>query len=79
MMSFNVEKLTPVDIVVFKAMEFTAPPLMYLPIGLGTALVGGIVMRTDFMKKRLGNEKKEEFSEDEPPKGATGYKRRSER
>ncbi|MCJ7732225.1 Ig-like domain-containing protein, partial [Candidatus Bathyarchaeota archaeon] len=81
LISFEVVNLTPVDIIVYKAMAFTTPPLMYVPIGLAAALVAVLLMRTDFVKKRLNKEDEEEeaASEEETPKGATGYKRRSSR
>jgi hypothetical protein len=81
LISFEVENLTPVDIIVYKAMAFTTPPLMYVPIGLTAALVAVLLMRTGFVKKRLNKEDEEEeaASEEETLKGATGYKRRSSR
>ena len=82
LISFEVSELTIVDMIVYRAMTFTTPPLMYVPIGLVTAVVGWFLMKTDFVKSRLNKEKEdeeEEPAEDESPKGATGYKRRSAR
>ena len=84
LLSFNVENLTPLDIVVFKAMAFTEPPLLYVPIALGTALIGWSLTKVGFIKKRLGWDEDEDEYEEESDKvetlrGATSYKRRSAR
>jgi hypothetical protein len=79
MVSFEVVKQTPIDIVKYKAMEFMNPPLMYVPIGLGTVTVAGLIMRTGILQRRSGKEEKEAEIKPEVKEGATTYKRRSSR
>ena len=75
--TFEVHKLTFVDVAVYKATQFTKPPLMLVPIGLGSVLTIGLVMRSGILKR--GKEEPEIEIEEENPEGLTSYKRRSAR
>jgi hypothetical protein len=81
LITFEVQNLTPVDIVMYRAFTFTQPPLLYVPIGLGTVLTGGLFIKFRSRKKRHDiEESKEKKSEiDDRPKGVTAYRRRSAR
>jgi hypothetical protein len=81
LITFEVQNLTPVDIVIHKAIEFTQPPLLYVPIGLGTALTGGLFIKYRSKKKRhdLEEPTDEKSDMDEKPNGVTAYRRRSAR
>ena len=79
MISFEIFKQTPIDLVKFKALESMNPPLLYVPIGLGAVTAVGLVMRTGFVKKRFEKEEKEAEIATEVKEGATSYKRRSSR
>jgi hypothetical protein len=79
MVSFEILKQTPVDLIKFKAMEFMNPPLVYAPIGLGVLTAVGLVMRTGIIKRRNGKVEEEVEVTTEVKEGATTYKRRSSR
>ena len=87
MTTFEVVKLTPVDIITYQAMKFTEPPLMYVLIGVGVVLVVVVLQKTGILDRIRGGSDEdydeEEEDEEEKPKqkkgGATAYKRRSAR
>jgi hypothetical protein len=82
LINFEVQKLTPIDIVKFQALKFMEPPRLYVLIGLGVILVAVVVQKTGLIDKIRGNEEDEyEDEEDEETVngGATAYRRRSER
>jgi len=90
LMSVQVVPLTLPEIILMKAMEFTQPPLIFVPAGLVVAAVAGVEVKTGVIRGALGNGKgkgkgkakdatvdeKELHEEDE---GASSYKRRSSR
>jgi hypothetical protein len=85
MNTFEVAKLTPVDIVTYQANKFTEPPLMYVLIGVGVILVAVLLQKTGVLDRIRGSsddEYEDEDDEDDFEKsngGATSYKRRSAR
>jgi len=84
MSSFEVVKLTPVDIITYQAMKFTEPPLMYVLIGIGVILLVFVLQKTGVLDRIRGlSEDDYEDEEEEPDEqqngGATAYKRRSAR
>jgi len=82
--SFEVQKLTPIDIVAYQAMKFTEPPLLYVLIGVGVILVV-VLQKTGALDRirGLSDEDYDDEEEEEEPEqkngGATAYKRRSAR
>ncbi len=84
MISFEVLKLTPVDIVKYQALKFTEPPLMYVAIGLGVIALVFVLQKTGVLTRVRGEDDEEEVEDEEKPTsgsngGATAYKRRSAR
>ena len=83
MITFEVAKLTPVDIVTYQAIKFTEPPLMYVAIGIGVVVLVILLQRFGVLDKlrRVDEDDPEEDEEDESekPSGAISYKRRSAR
>lgn len=85
MTTFEVVKLTPVDIIQYQAMKFTEPPLLYVLIGAGVILVVFVLQKTGILDsvRGLSDEDYEEYEEEEDSEqtkgGATAYKRRSAR
>jgi len=81
MISFDVQKLTVIDIVQFQALKFMEPPRLYILIGLGVILVAVVVQKTGLIDKIRGIDEDEYEEEEEEPEngGATAYRRRSER
>jgi len=83
--SFEVQKLTPIDIVAYQAMKFTEPPLLYVLIGVGVILVVVVLQKTGVIDRirGLSDEDYDDEEEEEEPEqkngGATAYKRRSAR
>jgi len=82
--SFEVQKLTPVDIVTYQAMKFTEPPLLYVVIGVGVILGVVVLQKTGILDRIRGMSEEdyddeEEEEEPEQKNGATAYKRRSAR
>jgi len=78
LVTFEVDKLTIIDTIMYKATEFTKPPLMFVPIGLSTVLVGGLVYKAKHAKEQ-SEEDEQEIPEEEKTEGLTSYKRRSSR
>jgi hypothetical protein len=88
LISFQVVPLSIPEIIMYKAAEFTQPPLVLVPAGLVVAAVAGVEVKTGIIRGALGNGKgkvkakeatadvKEPHEEDE---GTSGYKRRSSR
>ena len=82
LISFQVQKLTTIDVIQYQALKFLEPPLMYVLIGIVVILVAIIVQKTGLIDKIRGIEDEEEFDEEEAEEengGATAYRRRSER
>ena len=84
MITFEVQNLTPVDIIIYQAMKFLEPPLMYIPIGLVVVLIAVIIQKTGLIDRIRGYEEDDEYEyededEEEESNGATSYRRRSER
>ena len=82
--SFEVQKLSPMDIIQYQAMKFTEPPLFYLLIGVGLILVVVVLQKTGVLDSFRGlsdedYEDEEEEEESEQKNGVTAYKRRSAR
>jgi hypothetical protein len=90
LVSFQVVPLSIPEVIMYKAIEFTQPPLIFVPAGLVVVAVAGVEVKTGVIRGALGNGKgkgkgkakeatadvKEPYEEDE---GASGYKRRSSR
>jgi hypothetical protein len=88
LISFQVVPLSITEIIMYKAAEFTQPPLVFVPAGLVVAAVAGVEVKTGVIRGALGNGKgkgkakeatpdvEEAHEEDE---GTSSYKRRSSR
>lgn len=82
LVTFEVRKLSPVDIVQAQAMKLVEPPLLYVLVGLVVAIVAVVVQKTGLINKIRGIEEEEydeEEEEVEEETGATAYRRRSDR
>lgn len=85
--SFEVLKLTPVDIITHQAMKFTEPPLMYVLIGVGVILTVVVLQKTGLLDRIKGMSDEDDYDDEEEGEdipeqangGATAYKRRSAR
>jgi hypothetical protein len=80
---FQVINMTPVERATIFLMRFTVMPLVLVPVGLVTGGVAFAEYKTSFIRGLLGKVSKkepdEEEEEKESPKGATAYRRRSQR
>jgi len=83
LINFEVQKLTPIDIIKYQALQFMEPPRLYVLIGLGVILLAVVVQKTGLIDKMRGNEEDEEEENEEEEEtvngGATAYRRRSNR
>jgi len=88
LISFQVVPLSITEVILYKAAEFTQPPLVFVPAGLVVAAVAGVEVKTGVIRGALGNGKgkgkvKEATADVEEPheedESTSSYKRRSSR
>ena len=79
LLSFEVKDLTLYDVAMYKANELTKPPVIYILIVIFIAILGSLLMRTEYVKERLNKKQEEKESPEEIDGELTGYKRRSSR
>jgi hypothetical protein len=90
LISFQVVPLSIPEVIMYKAAEFTQPPLVFVPAGLVVAAVAGVEAKTGVIRGALGNGKgkgkgkaEEATADDKEPheedEDTSSYKRRSSR